>query len=112
MSARRQTTIRVRHYTRASSKDSILEEMEIFSKDQNKVFVEKANRGPLSPREAEAAYLLKRGKGNAYVEFDIQPAELESQTNRLTGDEEMFLRGDVDLSKRRPEGHDNRGARP
>ncbi len=102
--------MRVRHYTRRSSKDRILEDMRLVPKDQHKVFVEKADRDALSPKQAEATYLLKRGKGNSYVEFDAQPAELASQTNRLTGATEWFLRGEVDLSKRRPEGFDNRGA--
>src|SRR5436190_14017987 len=110
MSEGRQTTIRVRHYTRRSSKDRILEALRIIPRDQNKVFVEKANRDALSPKDAEATYLLKRGKGNAYVEFDAQPAELTCQTNRLTGKKEWFLRGEVDLAERRPEGFDNRGA--
>ncbi len=112
MSARRPRAIRVRHYTRRSSNDRILEEMQIVARDQNKVFVERADREPLGAREAEANYLLKRGKGNAYVEFDVRPHELESQTNRLTGDAEWFLRGEVDLSDRHPEGFDNTGARP
>ena len=109
MSEGRQTTIRVRHYTRRSSKDRILEEMRIVPKDQHKIFVEKADRDALRPKDAEAIYLLKRGKGNAYVEFDAQPAELARQTNRLTGKKEWFLRGEVDLAERRPEGFDNRG---
>ena len=31
------------------------------------MFVELADRPPLSARQAEAKYLLKRGKGNAYA---------------------------------------------
>jgi HYD1 signature containing ADP-ribosyltransferase len=111
MSARKDTSIRVRHYTRVSSKDRILEEMRIVARDQNKVFLEKADHKPHPPRDAEAAYLLKRGKGNAYVEFDVQQDELESQTNRLTGETELFVRGDVDLTERNPIGQDNRGAK-
>ena len=109
MSKRSQAALRVRHYTRRSGKDGILEEMRIVPRDQNKVFVEKADRDALSPKEAEATYLLKRGKGNAYVEFDALSQELASQTNRLTGATEWFLRGEVDLSERSPEGFDNRG---
>ena len=111
MSSRRQSIIRVRHYTRVSAKAKILRELRLVPKDQHRVFVEKADREALSPRKAESTYLLKRGKGNAYVEFEVQTVELKSQTNRLTGETEWFLRGEVDLSNRHPEGFDNRKAR-
>jgi hypothetical protein len=71
------------------------------------VFVERADRSPLSARQAEAQYLLKRGKGNAYIEFDALPDEVYEQTNYLTGATEFFLRGDVVLSTRNPQGFDN-----
>jgi hypothetical protein len=74
---------------------------------QNKVFVERADRPPLSARQAEAKYLLKRGRGNAYIEFDVLPDEVYEQTNHLTGAAEFFLRGNVDLSTRNPQGCDN-----
>ena len=90
-------TIRLRHYTRTSSKERILIERRIVARDQHKVFVERADRLPLSARQAEAKYLLKRGKGNAYIEFDALPDEVSEQTNSLTGAAELFLRGDVDL---------------
>ena len=100
-------TIRLRHYTRTSSKERILAEGRIIARDQNKVFVERADRPPLSARQAEAKYLLKRGRGNAYIEFDALPDEVYEQTNHLTGDAEFFLRGNVDLSTRNPQGCDN-----
>jgi hypothetical protein len=102
-----QATIRLRHYTRMSSKERILTEGQIIARDQNKVFVERADRLPLSARQAEAKYLLKRGKGNAYIEFDALPDEVHEQTNHLTGATEFFLRGNVDLSTRNPQGCDN-----
>jgi len=102
------TTIRLRHYTRKSSKERILTEGRLLARDQNKVFVEQAAREPLSSHEAEAKYLLKRGKGNAYVEFDAQQEEVHEQANRLTGETEFFLYGTVDLSGRNPQGFDNR----
>jgi HYD1 signature containing ADP-ribosyltransferase len=100
--------IRLRHYTRTSSKERILSEERIVARDQNKIFVERADRSPLSPRQAETTYLLKRGKGNAYIEFDAFPEEIHVQTNSLTGTIEFFLLGDVDLSMRHPQGFDNR----
>jgi len=51
-------TIRLRHYTRTSSKERILTEGQIIARDQNKVFVERADPPPLSARQAEAKYLL------------------------------------------------------
>ena len=107
MVAAEQATIRLRHYTRTSSKERILTEGQIIARDQNKVFVELADRPPLSARQAEAKYLLKRGKGNAYIEFDALPDEVHEQTNHLTGAAEFFLRGDVDLSTRHPQGFNN-----
>jgi hypothetical protein len=107
MAEERLPTVRLRHYTRISSKDRILAQQRILAKDQNKVFVEPAERKALSPREAEAKYLLKRGKGNAYIEFDARPDEIREQINRLTANRETFLHGDVDLSERNPRGFDN-----
>jgi len=100
-------TIRLRHYTRTSSKARILTEGQIIARDQNKVFVERADRPPLSAREAEAKYLLKRGRANACIEFDALPDEVYEQTNHLTGITEFFLRGSVDLLMRNPQGFDN-----
>jgi hypothetical protein len=79
----------------------------IAARDQYKVFVERADRPPLSRRQAEAKYLLKRGKGNTYVEFDAYPEEVHEQTNPLSGITELFLIGDVELSMRNPQGFDN-----
>jgi HYD1 signature containing ADP-ribosyltransferase len=107
MAETERTPIRLRHYTRASSKERILTERRLIARDQHKVFVERADRQRLSPRQAEATYLLKRGKGNTYIEFDAWPEELHEQTNSLTGVIELFLRGDVDLSTRNPQGFDN-----
>ena len=55
------TMIRLRHYTRTSSKARILTEERIIARDQDKVCVERADRPPLSARQAEAKYLLKPG---------------------------------------------------
>jgi hypothetical protein len=82
-------------------------ERRIIARDQHKVFVERADRPPLSRRQAEAKYLLKRGKGNAYLEFNALLEEICEQTNPLTGAFELFLQGDIDLSARDPQGFDN-----
>ena len=90
MSEAEQTPIRLRHYTRTSSRDRILAEGWVRARDQHKVFVERASRPPLSPRQAEARYLLKRGKGNVYAEFNAMPTEVHEQTHPLTGAVELF----------------------
>src|SRR5438128_2158711 len=100
--------IRLRHYTRASSKERILDEQRLLARDQNKVFVEQADRRTLPPRDAEATYLLKRGKGNSFVEFDAYQNEVFAQVNRLTGETEYFLRGNIELAGRNALGFDNR----
>ena len=99
--------IRVRHYTRRSGKEKILGEARIVARDQNKVFVERAYSKPLSPREAEARYYLARGKGGAYVEFDLSEEELKTQLNPLKGQMEFFVVGGIDLTGRNVEGFDN-----
>ena len=99
--------IRVRHYTRRSSKERILAEARIVARDQNKIFVERAYTRPLSARDAEARYFLARGKGGAYVEFDVTEAELKTQLNPLTGRSEFFVVGNVLLEARNAHGFDN-----
>ena len=101
------TTVRPRHYTRRSSKERIFAEEHLLARDQNKVFVERADHELLGPCEAEARYLLKRGWGNTYVEFDARPEEVDEQVNCLTGRTELFLRGNMDLSGRNAQGSDN-----
>jgi hypothetical protein len=101
------STIRLRHYTRKSSKERILTEERLLARDQNKIFVERADHEPFNPREAEAKYLLKRGKGNAYIEFDARPEEIRKQINHLTGETEFFPHGSIDLAGRNPQGFDN-----
>lgn len=71
------------------------------------MFVEHADGDPLGPQEVMDRYKLKPGKGNAYVEFDAHDDELEQQPNPLTGRSEYFLRGDVKLAERDPEGFAN-----
>src|SRR5687768_1501147 len=92
--------VRVRHYTRISSMRKILAEGVIRARDQNKVFVEKANSRLLAPRDAEDLYDLLEGKGNAYLEFDVRDDELGWKYNKRMRIFEYFLVGDVDLQGR------------
>lgn len=87
-------------------KDRIIEQERIEARDQNKVFVEHADADPYRPRDAEDRYKIKRGKGNAYVEFEADASEVDEQVNPLTGRRDYLLRGDVDLKNRDPQGFD------
>lgn len=92
--------MRVRHYTRVSGMQKIVEEQKVIARDQNKVFVERAGRKPMSPNDAEEHYQLKRGRGDAYVEFDVRDDEVKVQFNARTQLEEFYVVGDVDLTDR------------
>lgn len=94
--------IRVRHYTRSSRAERILDEQRLRAGVQNKVFVENARRRLLSPRDAEERYKLSPGKGNAVIEFDVDLNELQYQPNPIIRREELYLEGDVDLKNRNP----------
>ena len=100
--------MRVRHYTRVSGMEAILREQVIRARDQNKVFVENANRKPLSPNDAKQKWILDPGKGGAYVEFDAEEAEVTDQPNPLSKQRELYLRGDVWLAGRNVAGRRNR----
>lgn len=95
--------IRVRHYTRVSSMRKILADQKIVARDQNKVFVERADARKLSPRVAESKYGLDKGKGNAYIEFYVRPEELRQKFNRVIKFDEWYLDGDADLTDRSAE---------
>src|SRR5437763_409654 len=88
---------RVRHYTRVSSMQRILAEMRILARDRGCVFVEKASARKLSPADAEELYDLKPGRGNAYLEFFIEPELLRNDYNTRIRMKEWFIIGDVDL---------------
>lgn len=92
--------IRVRHYTRVSSMRKILADGVIRARDQNRVFVEKANSRKLSPAEAVRRYALGPGKGNAHLEFGIEDDRLLTAYNKVTKRDEFFVVGDVSLADR------------
>ena len=98
----RSRKIRVRHYTRSSRAERILDEQILRAGVQNKVFVENVRRRLLSSRDAEERYKLAPGKGNAVIEFDIDINELHYQLNPIIRGKELYLEGDVDLKSRNP----------
>ncbi len=88
--------IRVRHYTNRKGSNAIEETQKIIAADNNRVYVEPANRKPLSQIEAENKYQIKRGKGRDYVEFDVQKNKTEWVKNPRYHDEELTIKGGVD----------------
>ena len=100
--------IRVRHYTRVSAMRKIMKELRIAASDKNSVFVERATSRRLSPADAVDTYGLQLGRGNAYVEFDIQPERLWLTWNARQKCEEGVIVGDIDLTDKNPLGFVNR----
>ena len=99
--------IRVRHYTRVSGRDKILAESRIVAGGRGRVFFERADRKPLGPILAQDTYQIGRGKGRAYVEFDIDEALVLLEYNTRIKMNEMSMLGDVDLTGAQPQGFDN-----
>lgn len=98
----------LRHYTSISSLESIEAEMLIRASDQHTVFAVRAKGNAMSPRDAERSLGIKRGRGNAYVDFFVTLDEVTIETNALTQTIEYKIKGDVDLTARQPSFHYNR----
>ena len=88
-------TTRVRHYTNRKGINGIEDSGTIIAQDNNRVYVELANKKPLSQADAETLYQLKPGKGRDYVEFDIPTKLLEKIKNPRYGREELTIKGNV-----------------
>jgi hypothetical protein len=99
--------IRVRHYTNVSAMRKIIELQLIRARDRGCVFVELARQRKLSPADAVDKYALDYGRGNAYVEFDIEPERVVTEYNTTIQCDERFIVGDVDLAGRNAEGFFN-----
>jgi len=91
---------RVRHYTSKSGMGGIQDSGVIKASDQNSVFTVKAKGKPGSARDVEKQLGIKKGKGNAYVEFDASPDEFTTIKNAKTGATERIFKGDVNLEGR------------
>ena len=99
--------IRVRHYTRVSSMRKIIAEQRLRARDQDKVFLERAEARKLPPADAEEKYGLLPGRGNAYIEFDVAEDELYHRYNPAMRVEEWYVEGSVDLTSRNAEARFN-----
>ncbi len=91
-------TLRVRHYTNRKGINGIEGEGIVRAKDNNRVYVEPANKKPLSPIQAQDTYQLGKGKGRDYVEFDVPNSQLEWVKNPRYGTPELTVNGDVNLN--------------
>jgi RHS repeat-associated protein len=89
---------RVRHYTNRSGSEGIERDRVIRACDQGSVFCERARGNPLSPRDAETRYGLRRGRGRDYVETEVPTSWIIRRKNPLTRADELVIRWDVPLS--------------
>ena len=69
----------------------------IRARDNNRVYVEPANKKPLNQLQAESKYQIKEGRGRDYVETDVESSRLEWVKNRRYGENELTVKGDVTL---------------
>ena len=90
-------TTRVRHYTNSKGLKGIKESGVIIAKDNNRVYLELANKKPLSIQQAEEKYQIKKGKGRNYVEFDVNSSLLEWIENPRFHTKELTVKGNVTI---------------
>jgi Glu-tRNA(Gln) amidotransferase subunit E-like FAD-binding protein len=62
------------------------------------VFAERARGNPLSPRDAEAKYGIRPGRGRHYVETDVPASRVKEVWNPDTKSYELQIEGDVAIS--------------
>jgi hypothetical protein len=91
----REPRVRIRHYTNAKGLAGIEEEGVIKAGDRGRVFAEPANRTPEAPRDVEARYKIKQGRGRHYVETDVPESRVSRVKNPKTGNWELEIEGDV-----------------
>ncbi|WP_326494848.1 HYD1 signature containing ADP-ribosyltransferase family protein [Klebsiella aerogenes] len=91
-------TTRVRHYTNRKGSTEIGKTGKIVAQDNNRVYLEPANKKPLSQIEAEIKYQIKPGRGRDYVQTDVPNNQLEWVTNPRYHTEELTAKGDIILS--------------
>ncbi|CAI0893039.1 RHS repeat-associated core domain-containing protein [Serratia entomophila] len=90
-------TTRVRHYTNRKGSNAIEESGVIKAQDNGRVYVEPANKKPMSQVQAENKYQIKPGRGRDYVETDVPNSQLEWITNPRYHTQELTVKGDVVL---------------
>ena len=89
--------VRVRHYTNRKGSTGIENDGVIQAQDNNRVYVEAANKKPLSQLEAEEKYQIGRGRGRDYIETDVPESQLELVKNPRYGTMELTIKGNLKL---------------
>jgi RHS repeat-associated protein len=89
--------VRVRHYTNSKGLAGIKDSGVITARDNNRVYLEPANKKPLAQKEAENRYEIDKGKGRNYVETDVAEDRIKWKMNPRYHVEEMTVVGDLQL---------------
>ncbi|EJM18541.1 RHS repeat-associated core domain protein containing protein [Pseudomonas sp. GM18] len=90
-------TVRVRHYTNRKGSTGIESDGVISAQDNNRVYVEPANKKALSQLTAEEKYQIGRGRGRDYIETDVPESQLEWVKNPRYGTMELTIKGNLKL---------------
>ena len=86
---------RVRHYTNRKGSNGIEADNAIIAQDNNRIYVEPANKKALSQVKAESKYQIGIGRGRDYVEFDVLTDNLEWVNNPRYNIPELTVKGDI-----------------
>lgn len=87
--------VRARHYTSKGKLKKIKESGKLVAGEHNRVYFEKANKRPLNPQKAKDKHKIPNAE--AWVETDIPESKVEWKKNPLFGNEELTVKGDVEL---------------
>jgi hypothetical protein len=90
-------TVRVRHYTNRKGSTGIENDGVISAQDNNRVYVEPANKKALNQLTAEEKYQIGRGRGRDYIETDVPESQLEWVKNPRYGTLELTIKGNLKL---------------
>jgi hypothetical protein len=96
--ARGGRTVRLRHYTNTKGIEGIEGSGTLRARDQGRVFFDTTSGKPLSPRDAEAKFGLKPGRGRHIVETDVAADRVTRVWNKVLKVYEYQIVGDVPLS--------------
>ena len=79
----------------------------ISAKDNNRVYLELANKKALDQRAAEEKYQIGRGRGRDYIEFDVPAHLLEHIKNPRYSSIELTIKGRAELKTQHSQGENN-----
>jgi hypothetical protein len=90
-------TYRMRHYTSRAGSRGIEKDGVIRARDQNKVFLERADGKPLSRADAAKKYGLEVSRGRDIIELDVPKELVTRRWNASTQSWEWVVDGDLPL---------------